>query len=444
MNQNENDKYHQIKQTIQDIINHTKETKQLDFSNFYYQMENVFKLNGYRDIQNSGVENILVMRLDAIGDFVLTTGFIRELRLNYPSARITLVVSKLVYPLAELCPYANKVLAFDTKTLKGDIVTAIESISEFAAEHFWQEHFSSCFSVQWGSENLPPLLMGYLSGARERIGYGYQIELLHFDKLPPKEQDPNYLLLTKPVINPKNLIHEAEKHLYVLKAIGLPIRSTNMELWYNLKDIQNARFLLNNINPESMKVVVGIGAGGDSRKYPVEQYIRAFKTIIKRGYKVNFVIIGGDAEREDADKIQTALPKESVTNLINKTTLRETEAIIGEADIFIGNDTGVMHMAAALKIPIIAIYRQPKDKDHMVPGVFNEYYRFAPWQSTAIVLRPEHALSDCKDVMVYGGCKYPNAHCIKQIKPDWIVEAFENMNYLLNHMHANSLSHQKS
>ena len=176
--------YSTIKQSIVNIINRTKESKNFNLADFFGQMENSFQKTGFREVQKTGVKNILVMRLDAIGDFVLSSGFIRELRLNYPFARITLVVSKLVYPLAELCPYVNKVLAFDNKFNSGDITEMLDRLSNFAEENLWKEHYDLAFSIQWGSENLPPLFMGYLSGARERIGYGYQIELLHFDQLP--------------------------------------------------------------------------------------------------------------------------------------------------------------------------------------------------------------------------------------------------------------------
>ena len=425
-----------IKQSIKNVIERTRESRNFDLANFFNQLESAFQKTGFREVQKAGVKNILVMRLDAIGDFVLTSGFIRELRLNYPFARITLVVSKLVYPLAELCPYVNRVIAFDNNFNSGDFLELVTRVSEFAEEHFWQDRYDLSFSVQWGSENLPALFMGYLSGARERIGYGYQIELMHFDKLPPKNQDPNYLFLTKPVINPKDMLHEVEKHLYVLEAVGLPVRSKNMELWYNFEDIQNARGLLNGINSDYIKIVVGIGAGGDSRKYSVEGYIKAFKMIIEHTKeKVCFVIIGGKAEAEDARMIQKSLPEKCVHNLVEKTTLRETIAVISLSDMFIGNDTGVMHMAAALNTPIITVYRQPKDKDSMVPGVFNEYYRFSPWQARAVVLRPVHALGECKTALVYGGCKEPTAHCINQVKPKEIAEAFDNLKYLLDHCH---------
>ena len=395
-------------------------------------MENAFKETGFREVQKSGVKNILIIRLDAIGDFVLSTGFIRELRLNYSAARITLVVSKLVYPLAELCPYVNRVIAFEEKLNDVEIIEQLEILSRFAEENFWQERYDVSFSIQWGSENLPALLMSYLSGARERIGYGYQIELLYFDKLPPKNQDPNYLFLTKPVINPKELVHETEKLFYILNAIGLSTRSTDMELWYNLRDLQRARLLLSGINADFTKIVIGIGAGGNGRKYSVDNYIKAFKSIVDRkNGKVCFIIIGGKAEAADAEKIQNALPQNCIHNLVEKTTLRETIGVIALSDMFIGNDTGVMHMAAALNVPLIAIYRQPKDKDNVVPGVFSEYDRFAPCQATAISLRPEHALGDCKNAVVYGGCKEMDSHCINQVNPKEIVEAFDSLDYIL-------------
>ena len=70
---------------------------------------------GYRDF--AGVKNILIVRLDVIGDMILTSGFIREVRANFPQAKITLVVSPLVYPIVELCPYVDEILIFYNKKI---------------------------------------------------------------------------------------------------------------------------------------------------------------------------------------------------------------------------------------------------------------------------------------------------------------------------------------
>ena len=67
--------------------------------------------------------------------------------------------------------------------------------------------------------------------------------------------------------------------------------------------------------------------------------------------KVRFVIIGGKTEVDDAAFLEKNLPSGKVLNLAGKTTLRETEAVITLADYYIGHDTGVLHMAAAAKVP---------------------------------------------------------------------------------------------
>lgn len=139
---------------------------------FMLRLEEEFKQAGYRADILIGVENILIVRLDAIGDMILTSGFIREVRKNFPHARITLVVTPLVYPLVELCPYVNEVLTFDLKTLNRNFPIMIETLTAFCRDNLWQQHFSIAFSPQWGSDNLPGLLMAWLSGAHERIGYG--------------------------------------------------------------------------------------------------------------------------------------------------------------------------------------------------------------------------------------------------------------------------------
>ena len=402
-------------------------------------MENEFIKLNFREKTQFGIENILVMRLDAIGDFILTSGFIRELRLNYPAAHITLVVSELVYPLAELCPYVNEVLPFNTKYDLNDFSVILQRISDLADEYLWRRHFSMSFCVEYMSYKFPTLLMLYISGARERIGYGLNVSNIYLSDF--NEQDElNDLFLTKPIINPKDIISEAERNFYVLAAMNLSVKSNNIELWYNFRDFQNARRFLNNIDPQIQRIIVGIGAGGENRKYPVKQYIQTFKQIGAQS-NVCFIIVGGKSEIEDAALLEKSLPTNNVLNLVNKTTLRETAAIIAQSDMYIGNDTGTMHMASALHKPVIAIYRQSKDKDETkLKGLVSEVDFFPPYQTISIILRPEHSFGDCQNVVCYGGCKEDFAHCITQVKPSEIVDAYHKLNYLINNSHNKSLN----
>lgn len=119
-------------------------------SDVMFAVERTFEHFGYRKKIPCGVENILVVRLDAIGDMILTSGFLRELRRNFPRAHITLICAPLTYPIVELCPYVNEVLTFDRNSLDSDFPQMFEKIATFCRKNLWRKKFSLAFSPQWG------------------------------------------------------------------------------------------------------------------------------------------------------------------------------------------------------------------------------------------------------------------------------------------------------
>ena len=386
--------------------------------------EAAFESAGYRENVPVGVEDILVVRLDAVGDMILTSGFLRELRANYPYARITLVCSPLARPVVELCPYVNEVLTFDKDSLDRNFPAMFETLVGFCKEHLWQRHFSMAFSPQWGTDNLPGLLMAYLSGARERIGYGVNPYASWGAEASPEVAVRDNFLLTNNIIAPREAVAEIEKHFYVLSAVGLAINKDNTELFFDAADFLRAQEMLQVIPPNCKRVVLGIGAGFGSRQYPVDKLVVALKVLAAKD--LCFVIVGGQAEVADANFIEQSLPSGKVLNLAGKTTLRETEAVIGQADYYIGNDSGVMHMAATAQLPCVVIYREAQDKEDFLPGALSEYRRFPPWQTQSVILRPDHQLEECANrPPIYGWCHHAEAHCITQIPSSQIIEAFE-------------------
>lgn len=329
------------------------------------QAEEAFTRAGYRD-KVSGVENILIVRLDVIGDMILTSGFLRELRANFPQARITLVVSPLVYPIVEMCPYVNEILTFDIKTLNRNLPTMFERLVEFCKNNLWRKHFSLAFSPQWGSDNLPGLLMMWLSGAMERIGYGTNPYASWGFKPSEKDTAIDNFLLTKNIFTPCEAVAEVEKCFYLLQAVGLEVKQDNLELFFGAEDFLKAQELLKIIPPTVKKVLLGIGAGFGSRQYPVEKLLIALKYLAQKN--LVFVIVGGRAELDASNFIEQNMPQGKVLNLTGKTTLRETEAVIAQMDYYIGNDSGVMHMAAAAQVPVLVMYREAQDKEDYTPA----------------------------------------------------------------------------
>ena len=369
------------------------------------------------------------MQYALIGDMILTSGFIREVRKNFPQARITLLVfaNSNIRAVVELCPHVNEVLILDRKLFIGSFVEVMERAAVFCRDNLWQKKYSIAFSPRWHSDTLPCLILAWLSGARERIGYG----TYPFSRLgdpPPQIAAQDNFFLTKKIVTPQNIMHDAAKNLYLLAAAGFKVDETHMELWYSAEDFQRAKDLLEDIPPNCKKVILGIGASEPNRKYPVERYLVALRELAAKD--LCFVIVGGQAEVADANFIEQNLPPKKVLNLAGKTTLRETEAVIAQADYYVGNVTGDMHMAAASKVPCLVLYREAQEIDSIyLPG--GEFERFAPWQTKAVVLRPAQRLGDCADFPpVYGGCRHREPHCITQITLQEIIDGFEKLQTL--------------
>ncbi len=365
----------------------------------YDALEPAFLGNGFRE-RSEQVTDILVICLGVMGDLILTSGVFREVRRNYPDAHITAIVNDAVLALMKFCPYCDEVFAFDRWALQKSVSECFERMEPLCETSLRCRKFDLCLLPQWGDDKRTSVLLAYMSGARERIGYS------------------------------DTSIRAYVKCDTIDTSFEAAFLNDSTEIWLEESAVQAASERLLSLIPDRCIVVVlGIGAGKPDRKYPVEQYLDAVKLIVKRyGPDIRFVILGGQSEAADGEYLARNLPEDVVINLVKKTTLCESLAIISLASLYLGNDTGLMHAAAAVGTPIVALYREAVDKENVAPGLVSEYARFAPWKARAIVLRPKHALGECANKMlVYGGCDEPFPHCITQITPAEIAAAFEEI-----------------
>ena len=266
--------------------------------------------------------------------------------------------------------------------------------------------------------------MAWLSGARERIGFGYSAQKNWRNDIPQHIIKQDKFFLTRNIITPSDIIAMPELYAYLLETIGLKVEQMYNELFFGEADVIQACELLKDIPPTYKKVLLGIGGSNGGNKYPVEKYLVALKELVKKD--LVFVIVGGKSELDDANFIEQNLPPGKVLNLVGKTTLRETEAVINLMDFYLGNDTGIMHMASAAHIPVLVLYKEAADRENISSGWTSNLQKFPPWQTKAVVLRPEHALDDCDDLPSnYCNCFHTEPHCITQITPQEIIEGFE-------------------
>ena len=414
-----------LRAIIEQELTKAKQDGRIAISDFFRKLEEGFKAAGFRD-ELSGVPSVLITRLDVVGDHIVTTGFIREVRRNFPTARITLVVSPSVKQLAEFCPYVNDVLAFDGEYMHGPVVDMFFRVYEFCAETLWSRHFTYAFCPQWGSENLSSLFLMFMSGAQKRFGFGQYPGEAWLGKKNDNLSEFDRRLLTQKIVTPQSVVSEAEKYFYLLKTLGYSVIDTSMELWYSNADALKAKVLLAEGNAVGTKIVLGLGAGSENRKYPIDKWLVALREIARD--EVTFVILGGKKEESDAALVEKELPQGKVLNLVGRTTMRETAAVVAACDMYVGNDTGVMHMAAAAHKRVLVIYREAKTRENFMPGLLSEYARFPAWQTPYIALRPKEQLDECAAPhMSYGGCLRLTTHCIAAILPQEIVAAYKTL-----------------
>ena len=404
---------------VEQFMQRVRLSRRFSAEEMYESLERGFQQEGYRQPVDS-TEQLLVISLNAIGDNVIYSAFLRELRRNYPCSHITLVVTPLVYPLLERCPYINRLLQLSYTPFEL-FTDYFYRFGEFAVRELLPYHYDMSICPQWSDDKRPMNLLAYLSGARNRIGISDSSLLAYNNALRLIDQWES--LLTHPLTTPTERLHEADRALYIVEALGNEVKEKKLELWLTAADLHRAGVLTADMQAY---IVLGVGAGAPNRKYPLVQWLQAMTQIYEK-YRMPFVICSGRSEAADGAYIQQRMPQGSVLNFAGKTTLRETAALIKRAYCYLGNVTGAMHMATAFDTPLITLYREAKNRAVASAGLFSESTRFAPWQARAVVLQPEAARDDCLHTVVYGGCKENYAHCIAQITPQEIVEAFDYM-----------------
>ena len=161
------------------------------------------------------------------------------------------------------------------------------------------------------------------------------------------------------------------------------------------------------------RIALFLSAGAKNREWGVDNYSNL---LIKLNtiYKIEVILLGaGDNTENYGIELESKL-EFSVINLIGKTSIRETIALLKNCDLYIGGDTGPMHMAAACGLKGVAISKHAKNADK---SNASSKERFGPWKSQIQFIQPEHCLPGCEK-----GCNELQPHCIKTININNVIE----------------------
>lgn len=366
---------------------------------------------GFPDV--SRTRRVLVVRLDEIGDVVLTSGFLRELRRNAPDAEITLIVKPATADLLRQCPYVDDVMTYDcmgVRVLRS--VLGPWRALRLAHKHLWRDTFDLAIVPRWDVDHSYGGLLGYLSGARFRVGYSE-----HVDSEKSLLNCGLNNLFTH-VLDDSSLKHEVERNLDLLTFLGGRVRSRHLELWTEDQDERFADEVIGDCGRREHRrlVAIGLGAGSPKRVWPIEEYIRVGTWLSEA--ECDLLLVGGPDTKGAAEQFVKRVGNR-VINSVGRTTLGQTGALLKRCSIFVGNDAGPMHLAAAAGLPVVEISCHPLDGD---AGHHNSPVRFGPWGVAHIVVQPIQAVDPCRRA-----CNAVGAHCIRTITGARVQTAIERL-----------------
>jgi len=279
---------------------------------------------------------ILLLKFRNIGDVLLSTPLVNNLRHHYPNAQIDFCVNKETEAMLTLNPNLNKIITYDRVAIKS--LTSIKRLwreLQFIRS-FKKENYDVVINLTSGDRGN---LIAWFSNAPTRIGYSnkswfFRKSLTH--ELPKQE-----------------LRHTVDASLDPLRLLNIPISNKSVEIFWNSKDEQAISSELTNINnfihlhPVSRWLFKCIA---DNTMAQIIDYCQ-----LNIGLKVVITASEDKFELEKVNKI-LSLTKSKPLNLSGKLSLKETAALNKKARLFIGVDTSIMHISASNNVPVLAFF----------------------------------------------------------------------------------------
>jgi ADP-heptose:LPS heptosyltransferase len=284
--------------------------------------------------------NILVIKLVGLGDTVLMLTPIGHIRRQFPSARITALVTPLSSGIVSGQPSIDEVIVFDALASRRSLPGFLRLIRLLRARRFdcvldFEQHF------------LMTSVLSYLTGSKRRIGFHY-------------DHGVRGRLLTDSVaLDPGR--HMVDAYMELLKPLG--ITEDHVDTLWNIdvttEDESTVASWLEAHGVGSKDVLVGIHAGSGPRGLHKRWDKKSFAEIIRRmrdRLGIKTVLTGAAYERDLVRQIVSLVGDEGAVNGAGQFETRQTAALARRCSLFISNDTGAMHIAAAVGTPTIGLF----------------------------------------------------------------------------------------
>jgi len=300
--------------------------------------------------------SFIVYRLDSLGDVVLTTPLFRALKQAIPRSRCTVVVQSEYRSLLATNPHIDEILAVpqsDQEWLPRGVRRLLTGF-RFYRRELRHRHFDVAISPRWDVDEHLATLLCVLTNATKRVGYGCRTSVRK------ESANRGFDLAFDVCLPPGPVQHEVERNLAIAEALGAAVYDRRLDIPITDTDRRAASKLLRNVVAGCRLVAVGIGAASAGRRWPLKGYAETLNRLAKVNNVWPVIVCSGD-ELGDALKLSGRLEKQAI--LVSGAPLREVCAVLERCELFIGNDSGCAHLAAAMGCSTVTISRHPRRGD---------------------------------------------------------------------------------
>ena len=339
---------------------------------------------------------ILAIRLDNLGDVLVTTPALHAIKASLPQVRLTLLASPIGAQVAALNPDIDDIIVYEAPwmdpwhKLPQDSRREQEMIARIRRRQF----DAAIIFTSYHQSPLPAAYLCYLAGIPLRLAASID--------------GPGSLLTTRHK-HPERMMHEVERGLDLVGAIGLTTAETDLVLRVPVQAREGVFDLLSlsGVDPGRPLVVVHAGCSMPARTYPWEMYAEVIDLLIER-LGATVALTGSDEERELVERILGRVQadhRRSILALAGALPFPGLCALIEAADLTITYYSGPMHISAAVKTPVIALF-----------ALTNPPEQWGPWRVVHRQLYHEVSCRLCYSRI----CPYRH-ECLRLVTPEMVV-----------------------
>ena len=335
------------------------------------------------------VERVLVVRLRSIGDTVLSTPSLFALKRFLPHAAVDILLEDWVAPVLDGFAHVDNIITLERKSA---------SARARVARRLRANRYDVVYNLHGGTTAT---LLARATGAKHRVGYQtYQYARLHSHLSPSSSS-----------LWGQNKTHSVEQQLALLGWTGVPVSDrppTQLAVTAAAAATIASRLQAAGLTNTSFAVIHPAAAFA-TKQWAAEKFARVAEELAGQGLGIVAITAPDEAQIVDDLRRNTAAPVAALTDL----SLPEITALLARARLFVGNDSGIAHIAAAVETPTVVIFGS------------SNIAHWQPWTSGAARAAAEvvYEEMECQPCHGYFCEKFDEPECIKRVPVERVVAA---------------------